>query len=324
MTKLPRNDAGLREDGAEKWSVASGFPHTAESSAAWMDSAAMFSRNADFYRGIVVQIGEMFGDAAKTNDDGSLQDSVLALKVPGLVATVLTKQPASQELSAAGVVGDMHQAIYGEPGMPKEITPLSWLRSMLDACDTQEAVKSLGGDDPEAWGEMCGEVRAMVSALDRLTLTPAAPKTPDAGVGGARIAQALSTADWSGASIGNKALISAAIAALAQPAPVDEDETGVREALAWYGEQARLARLIHSEGDSGRHALSDDGGKRAAAALAPQPPKAETLAGVGDDEAFVKWFGKTSLGQGDRGFAASCFYAGRQSALCTTTNGGQA
>lgn len=33
--------------------------------------------------------------------------------------------------------------------------------------------------------------------------------------------------------------------------------------LTWYGEQARLCRLIHSEGDAGRQALADDGGKRA-------------------------------------------------------------
>lgn len=39
------------------------------------------------------------------------------------------------------------------------------------------------------------------------------------------------------------------------------------EALAWYGEQARLARLIHSEGDAGRHALAVDGGAKARAAL---------------------------------------------------------
>ena len=44
----------------------------------------------------------------------------------------------------------------------------------------------------------------------------------------------------------------------------------LRSALGWYGEQARLCRLIHSEGDSGRHALADDGGKRASAALAHQ------------------------------------------------------
>lgn len=41
----------------------------------------------------------------------------------------------------------------------------------------------------------------------------------------------------------------------------------LREALEWYGENARLCRLIHSEGDAGRHALSEDGGKRARAAL---------------------------------------------------------
>lgn len=41
----------------------------------------------------------------------------------------------------------------------------------------------------------------------------------------------------------------------------------LRAALEWYGEQARLARLIHSEGDSGRHALASDGGRRARAAL---------------------------------------------------------
>lgn len=38
-----------------------------------------------------------------------------------------------------------------------------------------------------------------------------------------------------------------------------------RAALQWYGEQARLARLIHSEGDAGRNALAADGGERARA-----------------------------------------------------------
>lgn len=45
---------------------------------------------------------------------------------------------------------------------------------------------------------------------------------------------------------------------------------GVREALEWYGEQARLCRLIHTGGDAGRAALADDGGKRARAAVAQQ------------------------------------------------------
>lgn len=53
--------------------------------------------------------------------------------------------------------------------------------------------------------------------------------------------------------------------------PANRQEAGeverLREELAWYGEQARLARLIHSEGDAGRHALAEDGGKRAQAVL---------------------------------------------------------
>lgn len=56
----------------------------------WCESAAQHLRNEEFYRGIVTQIGEMFGDAAKTSDDGTLQDSVLALRVPELVATALS------------------------------------------------------------------------------------------------------------------------------------------------------------------------------------------------------------------------------------------
>ena len=40
-----------------------------------------------------------------------------------------------------------------------------------------------------------------------------------------------------------------------------------RAALEWYGEQARLCRLIHSEGDAGRNALAEDGGKKAQATL---------------------------------------------------------
>lgn len=37
----------------------------------------------------------------------------------------------------------------------------------------------------------------------------------------------------------------------------------LEDALSWYGEQARLCRLVHSEGDAGRNALATDGGKRA-------------------------------------------------------------
>ena len=54
--------------------------------AAWMATSAEMSNNAEFYHGIVTKTGEQFGKAARTSDDGSIQDSVLALKVPELVA----------------------------------------------------------------------------------------------------------------------------------------------------------------------------------------------------------------------------------------------
>lgn len=46
-------------------------------------------------------------------------------------------------------------------------------------------------------------------------------------------------------------------------AKLDRRIANLENALAWYGEQARLCRLIHSEGDAGRHALAEDGGERA-------------------------------------------------------------
>lgn len=51
----------------------------------WKKFAKEFSENVDFYRNLLVKTGELFGIEAKTSDDGSIQDSVLALKVPELV-----------------------------------------------------------------------------------------------------------------------------------------------------------------------------------------------------------------------------------------------
>lgn len=58
----------------------------------WCEAAAQYSRNADFYRDIVRQIGDMFGVAARTSNDGAVQDDVLALRVPELVAVAIGKQ----------------------------------------------------------------------------------------------------------------------------------------------------------------------------------------------------------------------------------------
>jgi hypothetical protein len=48
----------------------------------------------------------------------------------------------------------------------------------------------------------------------------------------------------------------------------------LRSVLEWYGEQARLCRLITSEGNIGRRALDADGGQRARTALAAKKPAA--------------------------------------------------
>lgn len=59
------------------------------SARAWMSTATEMANGLEFYRGIVWKIGDMFGVAARTSDDGSIQDSVLALKVPELVEAAL-------------------------------------------------------------------------------------------------------------------------------------------------------------------------------------------------------------------------------------------
>ncbi len=63
-----------------------------------------------------------------------------------------------------------------------------------------------------------------------------------------------------------------------KPAPTMTDalaaqQAVMRQALEWYQEQARLCRLIHSEGDAGRNALAADGGRRARAALSATQEK---------------------------------------------------
>ena len=51
----------------------------------WIEAARLHLKNEIFYRNIIEQIGNTFGVAARTSDDGSIQDHVLALKVPELV-----------------------------------------------------------------------------------------------------------------------------------------------------------------------------------------------------------------------------------------------
>lgn len=59
------------------------------------DILAQETRNRDYYRGLVVRIGEGLGEAQYIADDGSKQEDVLCAKVPELVAALqrrLTEQ----------------------------------------------------------------------------------------------------------------------------------------------------------------------------------------------------------------------------------------
>ncbi len=53
--------------------------------AAWMDSAAQFARNEEYYRGLLVRCGNAIGPEAFICDDGSKSEDVLVAKVAQLV-----------------------------------------------------------------------------------------------------------------------------------------------------------------------------------------------------------------------------------------------
>ena len=52
---------------------------------AWIETARQHSANEDYYRGLVQKCGEVFGEAARTQDDGGIVEDVLCAKVPELV-----------------------------------------------------------------------------------------------------------------------------------------------------------------------------------------------------------------------------------------------
>jgi hypothetical protein len=55
----------------------------------WEHTARMHYDNECYYRGLLVNIGEMFGADARTQDDGNIIDDVLVSKVPELVQELM-------------------------------------------------------------------------------------------------------------------------------------------------------------------------------------------------------------------------------------------
>lgn len=57
----------------------------------WMETAAIYSRNVEYYRGLLIKCGEIIGDSAYICDDGSKSEDVLCAKIPELVKDLVEK-----------------------------------------------------------------------------------------------------------------------------------------------------------------------------------------------------------------------------------------
>jgi len=51
----------------------------------WMQTAAQYHRNTDYYRGLLEQCGEIIGEEAYIADDGTRMEDVLCAKIPGII-----------------------------------------------------------------------------------------------------------------------------------------------------------------------------------------------------------------------------------------------
>lgn len=69
---------------------------------AWKETALLHHRNEQYYRGLVVKIGEMLGEAAYIADDGGRAEDVLCAKVPELVVALTAERDHYKRESELG------------------------------------------------------------------------------------------------------------------------------------------------------------------------------------------------------------------------------
>ena len=96
----------------------------------WEESAAQFSRNADFYRVLLTECAKHLGPDVFVCDDGSVSQDPLMLKIPQLVATL--KEQGRQE------------ALAYDPPIPPEIkgqVQAEWFWKGVLAMREQEETK---------------------------------------------------------------------------------------------------------------------------------------------------------------------------------------
>jgi hypothetical protein len=88
MDDFERGQEKMYKDGGKAYLVIELHQLKAERDA-WIDTAAQFQRNVDYYRELVVRCGKAIGIEAYLQDDGGMSDDVLCDKVPELVECIV-------------------------------------------------------------------------------------------------------------------------------------------------------------------------------------------------------------------------------------------
>ena len=113
----------------------------------WVESARHFANGQEFYQGLVRQVGNLFGEVAYTSDDGSVQDDVLALKVPELVEALSAHVEKGSRIVhewALGAFGDVAAAQQlGEWLHTAPTTSLARLKAQWQAKGAQLTADSI-------------------------------------------------------------------------------------------------------------------------------------------------------------------------------------
>lgn len=79
----------------------------------WIEIAAQESRNTDYYRGLVQEIGEMLGERAYISDDGTKQEEVLCAKVPVIIKNIIEACKESLKIQTSKGNWDYGRYMHG-------------------------------------------------------------------------------------------------------------------------------------------------------------------------------------------------------------------
>ncbi len=108
----------------------------------WQETARQEIRNRDYFRGLVQQIGGMFGVAARTEDDGSVAEDVLCAKVPELVKALCdsaTKDRQELDNAREAIRNQLDERSVAEQELATERQDIVRLRRLFGAQQSETA-----------------------------------------------------------------------------------------------------------------------------------------------------------------------------------------